>query len=260
MQPIPRSIVDAFAVAFAGSRTAGFSAQEISAIFCEYSAAVRPFDHYGMKPTRKELFVESVYALAPVDQYCALHDLAARKRPSKYTYPPQSLRDRLRARLHASAAKDPIGLAFSRLSSVEFRKDWMTAHSRLLSSPAAAVTAARTMLETVFQTIVEERGGTPDTSGDIGKSMKQAQNAIGFSRRDHQAEHQIVSGLASVIGGVSAISNDAGDRHGTAQGVSLEDRYLATLCVNACGAVGLSFIERHLFAPMDAPAPASGLE
>jgi hypothetical protein len=218
MQPVPRPIVDAFAIAFAGSRTAGFSAQEISEIFCAYSAAVRPFEHYGIRPSRKELFVESLYVLAPTDQYCVLNDLAARERPSKYAYPPQSLRDRLRARLHVTAADDPIGLAFSRLSSVEFRKDWMTAHTRLSSSPPAAVTAARTMLETVFKTIVEERGGTPDASGEIGRMMKQAQDALGFSRRESQPEHQIVSGLASVIGGVSAVSNDAGDRHGTAQG------------------------------------------
>ena len=62
--------------------------------------------------------------------------------------------------------------------------------------------------------------------------------------------HQIVQGLSSVIAGVSALSNAAGDRHGTVQGVTLQDNHLAVLCVNACGSVGLSFIEKHLFMPM----------
>lgn len=257
MRPVPRSIVDSFAVVFAGSTRMGMSAQQISDFFCAYSAAVRPFEHYGMKPTRRELFVESVYALAPEDQYCALNELATRERESRYAYPPLADRMRLRARLHSSVADDPIGLAFSRLSSVEFRKDWMAAHTRLSSNPAAAVTAARTMLETIFKTIVEERGGTPDRSGELARLMRQAQDAIGFLRPSNQSEHNIVQGLSNAIGGIAAISNMAGDRHGTPQGVSLQDRYLATLCVQACGAVGLSFIERHLFAPIEPPAEGS---
>jgi hypothetical protein len=59
-----------------------------------------------------------------------------------------------------------------------------------------------------------------------------------------------VQGLATAIGGIAAISNAAGDRHGTVQGVTLQDKHLAVLCVHAGGAVGLSFIEKHLFAPM----------
>jgi hypothetical protein len=134
--------------------------------------------------------------------------------------------------------------------STEFRKDWMTAYGRLSSNPAAAVTAARTQLETVFKTIVSERGGTPDASGDLAKLMRQAQGAVGFLRATNQSEHQIVQGLATAIGGIAAISNAAGDRHGTVQGVTLQDKHLAVLCVHACGTVGLSFIEKHLFAQM----------
>ena len=252
MQPVPRPIVDAFAVAFAGHRTVGFSAQEISDYFCEHSALVRPLDHYGIKPTRRELFVECVYSLTPEAQYCALRDLAAIVQQSRYAYPPQATRDRLLARLHSSLAIEPIGLSFSRLRSIEFRKDWMSAYGRLSINPAAAVTAARTLLETVFKTIISERGGDPEASaGDLGRLLRQAQDALGFMRgAANQSEHQIVQGLSSVIAGVSALSNAAGDRHGTVQGVTLQDKHLAVLCVNACGSVGLSFIEKHLFTPM----------
>ena len=93
MQPVPRVIIDAFAAAFAGIKpNAGFSAQEISDYFCGHSALVRPFEHYGMKPTRKELFVESVHSLTPETQYCALHQLAASAHPSKYAYPTRAAR------------------------------------------------------------------------------------------------------------------------------------------------------------------------
>jgi hypothetical protein len=130
----------------------------------------------------------------------------------------------------------------------------MVSYGRLSTNPAAAVTAARTLLETVFKTIISERGGIPDTSGDLARLMRQVQEAVGFLRPENQSEHQIVQGLATVIGGVAAISNVAGDRHGTVERVSLQDKHLAVLCVHSCGAVGLSFIEKHLFAPMQAPA------
>ena len=51
----------------------------------------------------------------------------------------------------------------------------------------------------------------------------------------------------------SPVSAAAGDRHGTAQGITLQDKNLAVLCVHACGTVGLCFIEKHLFAPMQPP-------
>ena len=53
----------------------------------------------------------------------------------------------------------------------------------------------------------------------------------------------------------------AGDRHGTAQGITLQDKHLAVLCVHACGTVGLCFIEKHLFAPMQPhEGPGQGQE
>jgi Abortive infection C-terminus len=84
----------------------------------------------------------------------------------------------------------------------------------------------------------------------LARLLQQAQNAVGFLRPANQSEHQIITGLTSVIGGVAGISNAAGDRHGTAQGITLQDKHLAVLCVHSCGAVGLCFIEKNLFTPM----------
>ena len=173
MQPVPRVIVDAFAAAFAGrGRSSGFSAQEISDYFCAQSALVRPLEHYGIKPgSKRELFVECLYSLTPEAQYCALHQLAASEHPCSYAYPARATRDHLKARLHSSLAIEPVGLAYSKLSSSEFRKKWMTAYTRLSANSAAAVTAARTLLETVFKTIVSERGSTPDESGNLPRLL-----------------------------------------------------------------------------------------
>lgn len=252
MQSVPRVLVDKFSQACAGPKV-GFSAREITDYFTQYSNLVKPFDHYGINPTRYQLFIESVYALSPKQQYYALNDLTWREHPSKYQYPDESKRKDLRTQLHCFISPDPIGLSFSRIRKPPFREDWLTCQTRILTNPPAAITAARTMLETILKTIITEREGQPDDSGELGKLIKQAQDAVGFQRRDRQHEHQVLSGLANVINGLSALSNFAGDRHGLVQGQSIDDPSIASLCVNAAGTIALIFIDIHLLTKMNAP-------
>jgi hypothetical protein len=102
------------------------------------------------------------------------------------------------------------------------------------------------MLETLMHTILSERGLTADTSGDLGRLFKQTQMALNFKRAERSEEHQILSGLVSVVNGVAAVSNQAGDRHGLAMGTTITDAYVANLCINASGSLGLALIELHL--------------
>ena len=102
------------------------------------------------------------------------------------------------------------------------------------------------MLETILSTIISERGVAPDTSGDLGRLMKQAQVVLGFERSERQPEHQLLQGLASVVNGICSISNSAGDRHGLIEGDAIDDPYYAQLCMNAAGTLGLAFVEMHL--------------
>ncbi len=161
MHAVPRNLTDRFAEAFAGNRV-GFSAREITDYFTAYSNLVKPFDHFGMNPTRKQLFIESVYALRPKQQYYALNDLCWDERPSRYAYPAEASRTDLRQRLHAFISPDPIGIRFSAIRETAFREDWASCITRLPDDPASAITAARTMLETLFKTIITERAGNPD--------------------------------------------------------------------------------------------------
>lgn len=249
MHAVPRALVDRFAQAFAGNRV-GFSAQQITDYFIQYSNRVKPFDHYGFNPTRKDLFIESTYALPPKQQYFALNDLTWSVYASRYEYPDEDARAVLRRELHVFISPDPIGICFSTVREASFREDWVACLSRLEVDPASAITAARTLLETLLKTIISERGGEPDNTGELGRLLRQAQDCLDFDRRNNQAVHQILSGFANVVQGLAALSNEAGDRHGLVQGQSIDDPGLGQLCVHAAGAVGISFIELHLFRPM----------
>lgn len=249
MHAIHRNLVDKFAKAFAGKKV-GFSAKQITEYFSQYSNFVKPFDHYGIKPTREQLFIESVYSLDPKQQYYALNDLTWDKKPCKYKYPSEQLRTKLREELHTLISPDPIGLRFSQIRETAFRQDWMTCITRLQYNPSSAITAARTLIETLLKTIISERGYEPDKSGNLGKLMKQAENAVGFNKVRDKPTHQIISGLINVINGIATISNNDGDRHGLVAGQSIDDPGLAQLCVHAAGTIGIAFIELHLFGKM----------
>jgi hypothetical protein len=208
MQSLPRVLVDSFAEAFAGI-SVGFSAIQITKYFQQYSNLVKPSDHYAMRPTRRQLFIESVYSLSPKLQYYSLNDLTWSEHESRYQYPSEEKRTLLRNNLHNFISNDPIGLGFSAIRETAFREDWITCYSRLQNNPASCITASRTMLETILRTIVNERGEEPDTSGDLGRLLRQVQDVIGFNRQDRQPEHQVLQGLASVIIGICSISNAA---------------------------------------------------
>lgn len=245
MHALPRNLVDRFAEAFAG-KNVGFSTKEITGYFTKYSNLVKPYDHYGVNPTRKQLFIESLYALNPKQQYYALNDLTWDEKASKYDYPKKEARIELREQLHTFISPDPVGIRFSQIRETAYREDWATCITRLEHDPASAITSARTLLETLLKTIITERGGVPDNSGELGKLMKQAQDIVGFDRAKDQPTHQIISGLVNIINGLSAISNSAGDRHGLVAGQSIDDPGLAQLAIHAAGTVGIAFIELHL--------------
>jgi hypothetical protein len=249
MHAIPRAIAEQFAGEFAGNKK-GFAAREITDYFSRYSNMVKPYEHYGVNPTRWELFIESLYMLLPKEQYYALTDLCLNTPPMRYPPPSEERRTELTTSLHSFLNPHPIGLAYSNLREHSFREDWYIAYNRVIPNPAAAVTAARTLLETVFKTIVTERRGEIEDPSNLVRLLRQAQEVLGFDRAARAEEHQVLTGLVSVVNGVAAMSNEAGDRHGRVAGVGLDSPALAGTVVNACGTVGLCFIEMHLLAPL----------
>lgn len=250
MHPVQRNLVDRFAEVFAGNRV-GFSAREITEFFGQYSNFVKPHDHYGFNLKRTALFVESLYSLPPKQQYYALNELTWNVQDCRYEYPSEPDRQQLRVLLHTTIANDPIGMTISRIRETAFREDWVSSLSTIQHDPAASITSARTMLETILKTIIHERGLQSAAAGDLGRLIKEAEDAVGFDRRDEQAFHQIVSGLARTIYGIATISNADGNRHGLVHGQSIDDPGIANLVVNACGTIGLAFIELHLFSALD---------
>lgn len=247
MTDVSMAILEKFADTFAGAGS-GFSADEIVSYFEQYGIAISKDNGAGGVKVRRDLFCEAVRTLEPKMQYYALTDLCKCLPATKYSIDTNAV-DSLQMELHTSLGAMPIGLCFSALSEKPIRTAYFECLQRIADDPAAAITAARTLLETTAKTVIAERGLTPDDSGNLVKLVKQAETVLGIGGAATQDEHQIIAGLSSVVTGVAAISNAAGDRHGSVGGVKLEDEEMATLIVNACGTLAAFLVNRHLLAP-----------
>lgn len=250
MEQINSVVVNKFALNFAGDGI-GFSAKEIIDFFSDYSQNIKPLNLYIFRPKRSELFEEAVFQLKPKEQYYALVELASCEHASKNPYPSKAVRKKLLEELHSSVSPDPLGIQISQLKEIEYRRAWLKSINRVNVNTSASITSARTMLETVFKTIIKERGESPDNSGNLGKLLKQAELILNFNKAKFPSEHQILKGFISIINGVSSVSNNAGDRHGNVMGIELDNPLIANLIINSVGTICITFIELHLLTPIN---------
>lgn len=248
MERVPLEVVEQFAAVFAGAdRAHGMSAEEMIAFFRRFNPSVRGRDTYEMVPVRRDLFVTCLGYLVASDQWRALLDLATDPPQMKYGVPDRATLDDLRAVLFRGRGGLVEGVLVSGVTAPELHASWFKAICRLQTSPPAAITAARTMLEETCKRIVVERAaGDPDAGkGDLARTVKLACQALGIG---HGTERELISGLAGASTALAGLSNEAGDRHGVLRTteVALHD---AEFVVSSLGAIAVFLMRRHHATP-----------
>lgn len=246
MKPVEQSVVKRFAEAFCFGRT-GFSLEQIPAYFAEYQGSVPDICSYPVAPLKSAIFEDCVRSLTPDNQRLALYDLCDNPPPSRHPMPDVSKRKELLTLLVQADGRTPIGVELSTMTLTGIRQQWMTAASRIPSSPPGAITAARALLESTCKTILVEHGDAPDSSGDLGKLYKQVRLRLGIDPKQgvSQSVHQIINGLTQIVDGLAGLSNSAGDRHGLAGGDKIAELSFASLAVHAAGTVCVFLVRVH---------------
>lgn len=248
MQPLSRTVVGQFAAEFAAGRN-GFGKDELVPYFRQYELnCAMPDDSAPW--TKPELFWECVSKLTPTKQRMALLDLCNEPPPAKNPMPDPATREKLKPLLYHVNSSLPVGLSVGSVTLRKTREAWWKACSRLPGQPDAALTSARLLLETVCREVLHDWGQQADASCSLGKLVKQALKTIGFpepSTLDEEAK-QVLSGLNSIVGGVSALRNASGDSHALVASRVVAEEHLAELAVNACGIVAVFLVERHIIA------------
>lgn len=126
---------------------------------------------------------------------------------------------------------------------------WSKALARRNTDPEGAITAARTLLETVVKRILDEMGETYSEKDDLPKLYARVATSLKLAPNVHTEEpiKAILGGAMNLVNGIGTLRNRLSDSHG--RGGKLPVRPSprhANLAVNAAGAVAAFLVETYL--------------
>lgn len=125
---------------------------------------------------------------------------------------------------------------------------WAKALSRRETDPAGAITAARTLLESVCKHLLEDSDGTAlyGANDDLPKLYRQASERLNIAPSQHSEDafKRILGSAASIVDGLGTLRNRIGDAHapGGRRPIRPAARH-AALAVNMAGSMALFLIE-----------------
>jgi len=122
---------------------------------------------------------------------------------------------------------------------------WSKALDRRQSDPEGAITAARTLLETVCKHVLDSLGERYDEGWDLPKLYKAVRDSLRLSPEAYNEKvfRQILGGCTSVVEGLGALRNDLSDAHGKGRGAPRPAPRHAELAVNLAGTMATFLAE-----------------
>ncbi|MFN5994404.1 MAG: abortive infection family protein, partial [Betaproteobacteria bacterium] len=108
-----------------------------------------------------------------------------------------------------------------------------------------AITAARTLLETVCKHILDSAGESYDDAAELPKLYSQTATHLNLSPSQHSEQlfKQVLGGCQTVVAGLGAIRNRHSDAHGKgSSGLKPAPRH-AELAVNLAGAMATFLLQ-----------------
>ena len=137
----------------------------------------------------------------------------------------------------ATPADESMNVTMNKVDAPHLAAAWQKALERRATDPSGAITAARTLIETVCKHILDEQKLKYGDADDLPKLYRMAAESLNLSPSQHteQIFRQILGGCQTVVEGLGAIRNRHSDAHGTGRGgVRAAPRH-AELAVNLAG-------------------------
>ncbi|MGY6631588.1 MAG: abortive infection family protein [Wenzhouxiangella sp.] len=151
-----------------------------------------------------------------------------------------------------AGAKTPsdttISDAFVQLDEPSVHAVWSKALERRGADPEGAITAARTLLESVCKHILDDRGILYDgNSIELHELYKMVAKELMLSPDQHneQVFKQILGGCSGIVSGLGTLRNRLGDAHGKGKRPIKPAPRHAELAVNIAGSISMFLIETH---------------
>ncbi|MCG2786502.1 MAG: abortive infection family protein [Anaerolineae bacterium] len=122
---------------------------------------------------------------------------------------------------------------------------WTKALDRRKSDPEGAITAARTLLETICKHILDEKGIEYTNRTDLPQLYHLVSIELSLSPCQYTEDifKQILGGCSSIVNGLGTLRNRLGDAHGQGKKTVRPAARHAELAVNLAGSVALFLVE-----------------
>jgi hypothetical protein len=148
-------------------------------------------------------------------------------------------------RVPSSPADADISEKLATLSPEAVHAVWEEALRRRDSDPQAAITSARTLIETVCKHILVERGVQFDDGAELPKLYGLTATALTLAPDQHTEKvfKQILGGCNTVVEGLGALRNRLSDAHGLNPVRAKPSGRHAALAVNLAGTVATFLVE-----------------
>ena len=215
----------------------------------QYSLDIEPYPFQGGAPSRWQIFEDCLASFDVDQQKRIISDLLVYDGPMKHGQPDAADAEKLRSWL----GDGPSPLTTPPEASVSLNwnyvnRAWHQAAERISKDPSAAITSARTVLESVCLHILDSRGVGHENDGDLQKLYRTTSRTLKLSP-DQQAEdifRQVLGGCATIANGLAGMRNQFGDAHGRGPRDSEALTRHARLAVNSAFTLALFLIETHL--------------
>jgi hypothetical protein len=132
----------------------------------------------------------------------------------------------------------------ARYDAEHVREAWQKAVERRSTDPDGAITAARTLLESVCKFILDEEQVTYQDSADLPTLYQVTAKQLSLAPSQHTEKvfKQILGSCGSIVEGLGALRNRLSDAHGKGKAASTPAPRHAELAVNLAGTMATFLI------------------
>jgi hypothetical protein len=125
---------------------------------------------------------------------------------------------------------------------------WRKALERREADPEGAITAARTLLETVCKTVLDDAQVAYSETDDLPRLYRLTSDLLNLAPSQHTEDvfRRILGGCTSVVEGLGALRNKVGDAHGQGRRKIRPLPRHAHLAVNLAGTMATFIVETWL--------------
>jgi hypothetical protein len=144
----------------------------------------------------------------------------------------------------AQPADDDISAIMANFDTEHVYMAWQKALDRRNEDPEAAITMARTLIESVCKHILDEADISHSDKDDLPKLYKETAKHLNMAPEQHQEEifRQILGGCQTVIQGLGTLRNKLSDAHGKGKRAIKPSARHAALAANLAGSMAAFLI------------------